>query len=86
MVCGLCSATLGWMGSVIFCRTELMVFRRPRVSLMWYTCGQDQAGKSAALPSSDFCDGWLIFLVNSMGCRLTMEMNPGYVSMWKFLD
>lgn len=42
MVCGLCSATLGWMGSVIFCRTELMVFRRPRVSLMWYTCGQDR--------------------------------------------
>lgn len=32
MVWGLCSATLGWMGSVIFWSTELIFFRRPRVS------------------------------------------------------
>lgn len=38
MVWGLCSATLGWMGSVSFWSTELIFFRRPRVSLMWYIC------------------------------------------------
>lgn len=44
MVWGLCSATLGWMGSVIFWSTELIFFKRPRVSWMWYSCRRDRTG------------------------------------------